>query len=959
MNRRMTITVLFTLSLLLSFALWQPEQHGKANAAALPFATLTVTNTNDSGAGSLRQAIADAASGDTIDFNLSNCPCTITLTSGELVINKNLIITGPGASQLTISGGNTSRVFFINPGAAGATTGPPATNPVVSISNLKIANGLAKGGNGGNAGCTGGGGGAAGMGGGIFINGGTVTLAAVAFDRNEAIGGNGGSSSAGQCTPAGGGGGVGGDSVSFDPTGGSGGSLGGNGGTSNNDGGEGAGGGGSPNACGPPSKGCAGGFGGGGGGGGCNNNAGAGGFGGGGGGGGYKLSIAPGGPANGGIGGAFGGNGADNIPGRGGVAGGGGAGLGGAIFLRAGSLNVSNSSFTNNLAMDGFGANNGQGKGGALFIHTGATANSSGNTYSANGATSAACTATDNGDLYGTLSGYSYTTTPPRLGFQQHPTDTTPATAISPAVIVRALNWCGNVYPVTLALGNNPSIATLGGTLNSDGANGIAIFSDLTVDKLGTGYTLTASSGNLTPVTSRAFDVTCPTITVTPAAGALSDGTAGSAYSQQFSQTGITGEVTWSINPPIPGLNIDSTGLLSGTPTAAGPYSFTVTATAGNTCAGSTNYTLWINCPTITLPATTLADGMYGSAYSATQLTPSGGTAPYTFTVTGLPSGMTRMPSAGNSSTSLTLSGTPTQAGNFTVLVTATDAYGCASGQQSYALKINQAPLTVTVNNAWRNQGEANPPFSGSITGLKNGDVITASYSTSATTSSPAGTYPITATLNDPNNRLSNYNVMNNLGTLTVANNCGITLNPATLATASLAIPYAQAFSASQSGTYSITNVNGTLPPGLQLVNQSSVYSLQGTPTTPGTYSFTMQAVKSGSSCFSVRNYTMTIAPTVVPKVTCKVVNANGSYTVWFGYENSTGAVVTIPVGANNYFTSGAQNRGQTSVFQPGIVNNAFSVAFANAGAFTSWNLKGPDGQLRGVVPSVLLPNCP
>lgn len=41
--------------------------------------TFTVTNTNDSGAGSLRQAIADAMPGDTIDFNLAGCPCTITL----------------------------------------------------------------------------------------------------------------------------------------------------------------------------------------------------------------------------------------------------------------------------------------------------------------------------------------------------------------------------------------------------------------------------------------------------------------------------------------------------------------------------------------------------------------------------------------------------------------------------------------------------------------------------------------------------------------------------------------------------------------------------------------------------------------------------------------------------------------------------------------------------------------
>lgn len=66
-------------------------------------ATLTVTNTNDSGAGSLRDAIANAASGDTITFDLA-VPATIALTSGELFIDKSLTIEGPGANDLSIRG---------------------------------------------------------------------------------------------------------------------------------------------------------------------------------------------------------------------------------------------------------------------------------------------------------------------------------------------------------------------------------------------------------------------------------------------------------------------------------------------------------------------------------------------------------------------------------------------------------------------------------------------------------------------------------------------------------------------------------------------------------------------------------------------------------------------------------------------------------------------------------------
>src|SRR4051812_49260118 len=62
-------------------------------------ATITVTNTNDDGAGSLRDAIATALSGDMITFA---APGTITLTTGNLTINKNLTITGLGSSNTII-----------------------------------------------------------------------------------------------------------------------------------------------------------------------------------------------------------------------------------------------------------------------------------------------------------------------------------------------------------------------------------------------------------------------------------------------------------------------------------------------------------------------------------------------------------------------------------------------------------------------------------------------------------------------------------------------------------------------------------------------------------------------------------------------------------------------------------------------------------------------------------------
>jgi hypothetical protein len=95
--------------------------------------TLTVLNNLDSGAGSLRDTISAAGSGDTIVFASSLKNKTITLTTGELAVGKNLDIEGLGAKKLTISGNAASRVFHISGGAT------------VTIAGLSITNGLASG----------------------------------------------------------------------------------------------------------------------------------------------------------------------------------------------------------------------------------------------------------------------------------------------------------------------------------------------------------------------------------------------------------------------------------------------------------------------------------------------------------------------------------------------------------------------------------------------------------------------------------------------------------------------------------------------------------------------------------------------------------------------------------------------------------------------------------------------
>ena len=162
-------------------------------------------------------------------------------------------------------------------------------------------------------------------------------------------------------------------------------------------------------------------------------------------------------------------------------------------------------------------------------------------------------------------------------------------------------------------------------------------------------------------------------VTVSPAT--LPDGTVAAAYSQTLTASGGTGPYSFAITAgAVPaGLSLSPAGVLSGTPTASGSFNFTVTATdssgAPGPFAGSQSYTLVSAAPTLSLAPATLPGGTRTVAYPNTNLTASGGTAPYTYAVTAgaLPGGLT-LTGAG------VLSGTPTATGSFNFTVTATDS---------------------------------------------------------------------------------------------------------------------------------------------------------------------------------------------------------------------------------------------------------------------------------------------
>lgn len=104
-------------------------------AGAAQAAVITVTSSGNSGTGTLRQALADAADGDTINFAFAGAT-TIGLSS-RLTLNKSLTIIGPGAGLLAISGQNTVRVLLVDSGSS-TITGLAITHGYDDSNNLGV-----------------------------------------------------------------------------------------------------------------------------------------------------------------------------------------------------------------------------------------------------------------------------------------------------------------------------------------------------------------------------------------------------------------------------------------------------------------------------------------------------------------------------------------------------------------------------------------------------------------------------------------------------------------------------------------------------------------------------------------------------------------------------------------------------------------------------------------------------
>jgi hypothetical protein len=242
-------------------------------------------------------------------------------------------------------------------------------------------------------------------------------------------------------------------------------------------------------------------------------------------------------------------------------------------------------------------------------------------------------------------------------------------------------------YTFTIASGALPS----GITLSSGGVISGTTYSPGTYNFTVNALDKNAYVGSQTYT----FVIATPIILITPTS--LQGGYGPITYNTQYSATGGSGTYTYAVTSgSLPtGTSLSSSGLLTGTCSTTGTYTATITATDSHGQTGSVTVSSSITVENIVLSPTVLPSPSYGALYSQT-ITASGGTAPYTFSISSgsLPSGITL-------SSSGVLTGTATSYGNYSFAVRAAD--GIATGTQVYSFSIATPVIVIlpsTVPNA-------------------------------------------------------------------------------------------------------------------------------------------------------------------------------------------------------------------------------------------------------------------